>query len=390
MSPWSHYGLQDPLIPFSEQRLEALLGVLKEGASDSANVIDRTETLRGWRGDIRWTGEAADAYFKILGELPEDLSKLVESYGLARDAVRVYLEELRRLRKEADHRLEVVERYESKIRSLESQLHTMPPEDEAGRRSIEQDLASMRDGQSDMVGDADSLRNEVEHAAARFARSIDAAVGMGIQNRGFLERFYQENIEGLFETVVFAWEKLSLVVGVVALACWFIPFLQPIALALTIMNGMVLTMRAVDIALSDDDIDLAFVVDAAMAVVGVKAGLSSTVAARSLSAKGLSGFSVGIASDAGRFVFYTSVAVIVEGLGVVKDIGHPVHEIITTPETADNSEAARAEDASPRYRAELTDDIWTLDSLQILPLVTSPLLLDIEVDTTPSNAHDRR
>src|SRR5580692_10168899 len=83
--------LSDPraarLLAASPAEVAALAGAFHRVAGQAQSSA---AALRGANGDATWTGGAADAFRKQLGELPSDLDSVQHSYGDVATALDTY------------------------------------------------------------------------------------------------------------------------------------------------------------------------------------------------------------------------------------------------------------------------------------------------------------
>lgn len=352
MSQWSSYGKPDPLVPFVEGRLDSLASVLKAGSNDSLDLVGRMARFTAPKGRLAWSGLAADAFFETIGDMPEDLAKLIQSYGAGYTAVIRYSKELRRLRSDSDAHLEVINSYEQRITSLRFQLAGVPIEDEAQRRDLERDIDSYTDSRNDAVRHADIILRDLDDAAARFKDEMWYAQDLGIHNRSWYVRFYADHVEIWVESFVGAWETLGPWVEVLGYAL-LVPPLTPLGFAVLKVHKLIsfasLTLQSVDILLSDDDVDFGFAIDVGMTAIGIGAGKTASA--------------YGTVSKIGRFA--SEVEAVVDAV----QLGDSVLAIMD-----------QVDSQLPAATEQFEDTLWTVGRPGLSQFVTTPTLIELEVD----------
>lgn len=89
------------IVPGDPGGIRSAAGVLGETAADAGDVVERLNSLSGASGGSMWSGPAADAFREKLGELPDKLVKLSDSYGIASDALYCFANDVDQLQDEA-------------------------------------------------------------------------------------------------------------------------------------------------------------------------------------------------------------------------------------------------------------------------------------------------
>ncbi len=368
MSQWSNYGKPDPLVPFNEARLGELSSLLGEGAADSRDVVLRMRQLTGQSANPAWSGLAADAFFTEIGDMPEDLGKLIQSYGHAHVAVRDYVADLKVLQHRADTQLEVVIRHDKKIATLRWELSAVPLEEEDRRQDLESMIEALDGSLNREVQQADIILGDLDDAADSFRRAMAVAQDLGIHNRTILVRFYQDHIEVWVEATVGAWEELGpliLAAGVVLSIPPFTPIGAGLILASKIVGGIVLVAQGIDILLSDDDADFWFFFDGGvMLLAGGK-----KVAGHHLISQMKEGISLVDAGGTGAFKIISRVSKVVDVVDAGKDVVGFVNFV----------------DSDKPYLDAMADSLWDGRRNAFVPFVTTPTLIDIVVDVVGSS-----
>ena len=88
-------------VPGDPGGIRSAAGVLGETSEDAEDVVSKLKNLHDCSGDSMWRGPAADAFRAKLGELPDKLVKLRDSYGIASDALYRFANDVDQLQDEA-------------------------------------------------------------------------------------------------------------------------------------------------------------------------------------------------------------------------------------------------------------------------------------------------
>lgn len=88
-------------VPGDPGGIRSAASVLGDTSEDAEAVVSKLKNLHDCSGDSMWRGPAADAFRAKLGELPDKLVKLRDSYGIASDALYRFANDVDQLQDEA-------------------------------------------------------------------------------------------------------------------------------------------------------------------------------------------------------------------------------------------------------------------------------------------------
>ncbi|WP_324612847.1 putative T7SS-secreted protein [Streptomyces specialis] len=237
--------------PGRPEEVRELAEELQEFADDVGEALGQIRGMASDRAVLDWAGLTADAFRAEFDGVPENLTKLQTSYGMAAEALARYWPVLENAQGMADRALERAIAAQADLQAARTQLadgedwlsrageeaERLQEEDEAPEPPSESDVRSaVRDHQAAQAAvtaaqDSVSAAEEAlaaarelarqaqemrEDAARECARDIDAASDAGIHNR----RWWEQAIEWVrdnWDTIVEVCKLVVAVLGVVVM-----------------------------------------------------------------------------------------------------------------------------------------------------------------------------
>ncbi|MDT0346684.1 WXG100 family type VII secretion target [Streptomyces litchfieldiae] len=261
--------------PGNPEEVRELAEDLQEFADDVGEALGKIRGMASDRAIADWSGLSADAFRTEFDGVPENLTKLRNSYDMAAEALARYWPRLENAQGMADRALESAIAAQDDLRAAQTELGDAqdwvsragdeaerlqdggnapePPDEQAVRDAMrdhqaaeaaagaaqsrvdaaEQRLAAARE----LAGQARELREE---AARECARDIEAASDAGIQNRSWWEEgvhWVSEN----WDTIVDVCKVIVAVLGIVVMIiggplAWIVLAAALVVLADTLMK----------------------------------------------------------------------------------------------------------------------------------------------------------
>ncbi|MGP3968015.1 DUF6531 domain-containing protein [Streptomyces sp. 6N223] len=245
-SDWSPVGMDEDPTPGDPERIAELADSLLSFADDVATALSGVREMSGDGAIQAMTGETADAFAERFEDIPDNLTKLQESYELAGLALQRYGPLLASAQQDADAALEDAEEAQTDLTSAQdwltqaaSALETAQEEDEPEGPDEEQLRSEVRRAVDDATTDRDNAQSAVdsaqsrldaatrlaeqakaarEEAARRCVEDLEEASDAGMQNLSWWERvtdWVSDNWDGIMQVVQIAATVLAVVALVV-------------------------------------------------------------------------------------------------------------------------------------------------------------------------------
>ncbi|MDQ6613795.1 MAG: WXG100 family type VII secretion target [Actinomycetota bacterium] len=168
-------------VPGSPEGIRQAAQTLENTASDAQAVHSRLTSLANGGCDAMWQGEAANAFREKLGELPDKLSKLSDSYGRASGALFQFANDSDQLEQDAEPAANTAEWAKETIDSLENQKSNVcsgnPSADtSAYDNDIENAKAKLRQAIEQVQGVRDSYSNAENTCVGKLNDASDAGI----------------------------------------------------------------------------------------------------------------------------------------------------------------------------------------------------------------------
>ncbi|MDT0270888.1 hypothetical protein RM844_31925, partial [Streptomyces sp. DSM 44915] len=161
---------RDPT-PGDPDEVRELAEELQEFADDVGEALGKIRGMAGERAVLDWAGLSADAFRREFDGVPDNLTKLEESYSLCAQALNVYWPKLQTAQGMADRALDRAVTAQADLASAQSALGDAT--DWVGRAGDEAERLQ-REGERDNVEPPDEAD---VRAAARDQRAAEAAAG---------------------------------------------------------------------------------------------------------------------------------------------------------------------------------------------------------------------
>ncbi|KAB8164524.1 hypothetical protein FH609_017490 [Streptomyces sp. 3MP-14] len=252
-SDWSPVDMDRDPTPGDPDEVRELADELQEFADDVGEALGKIRGLASERAVLDWAGLSADAFRSEFDGVPDNLTKLEESYSLCSQALQTYWPKLQTAQGMADRALDRAISAQTDLASAQSALgdaqdwvgrageeaerlqragerEDVEPPDEADVRAATRDhraaeaaataaRSRVNDAEERLAAarqlalDAQEMREE---AARECARDIDEASDAGIQNR----KWWQKAIKWVtdnWDTIVAVCKVIVAVLGVVVM-----------------------------------------------------------------------------------------------------------------------------------------------------------------------------
>ncbi|MDT0267680.1 RHS repeat-associated core domain-containing protein [Streptomyces sp. DSM 44915] len=252
-SDWSPVDMDRDPTPGDPDEVRALAEELQEFADDVGEALGKIRGMAGERAMLDWAGLSADAFRREFDGVPDNLTKLEESYSLCSQALNAYWPKLQNAQGMADRALDRAITAQADLASAQSALgdatdwvgragdeaerlqregerENVEPPDEADVRAATRDQqaaeaaagaaqARVNDAEErlsaarQLAQDAQEMREE---AARQCSQGIEEASDAGIQNR----RWWEKAIDWVtdnWDTLVEACKLVVAVLGVVVM-----------------------------------------------------------------------------------------------------------------------------------------------------------------------------
>jgi len=186
-------------------------------AGNAQSAHGRLTALKDNTDESIWKGKAADAFREEIDKLPEHLSKLMQSYQKASEAMTTYGNLLRELQDEAKQQIEVAGTAETDERDAVGARDAAVAADPTAPTTHHDDAAAaartrLRSARH-QIDDIRARRVAAERAAVD---GLDAAHDIGMKNKGGLAKFFSA-IAKAAEFVAFALAVVAIAVVVIVL-----------------------------------------------------------------------------------------------------------------------------------------------------------------------------
>ncbi|GAA3851677.1 DUF6531 domain-containing protein [Streptomyces sedi] len=252
-SDWSPVDMDRDPTPGDPDEVRELADDLQEFADDVGEALGKIRGLASERAVLDWAGLSADAFRAEFDGVPDNLTKLEESYSLCARALQTYWPKLQTAQGMADRALDRAISAQADLASAQSALgdatdwvgragdeaerlqregereNVEPPDEDDVRaaardrqaaeaaagaaRSRVDDAEERLSAARQLAQDAQEMREE---AARECARDIDEASDAGIQNKKWWEKAI-EWVTDAWETLVAVCKVVVAVLGIVVL-----------------------------------------------------------------------------------------------------------------------------------------------------------------------------
>ncbi|WP_168220664.1 DUF6531 domain-containing protein [Streptomyces sp. RFCAC02] len=237
--------------PGNPDEVRTLADDLQTFADDVGEALGKIRGLAGDSAVQDWSGLSADAFRDEFDGVPENLTKLQDSYGLCAQALQTYWPKLETAQGDADRALERaiaaqadltaaqnalgdaqdwVSRAGDEADRLEREGEGAQPPDDAEVRAATRDRQAAQQAQESAQGRVDDAQGRLdaarqlaeqaremrEDAAREAARDIDEASDAGIQNRKWWEDAIHWVTEN-WDTIVDVCKAIVAVLGIVVM-----------------------------------------------------------------------------------------------------------------------------------------------------------------------------
>ncbi|WP_062214456.1 polymorphic toxin type 28 domain-containing protein [Streptomyces sp. NBRC 109706] len=250
---WSPVDMDRDPTPGDPDEVRELADDLQEFADDVGEALGKIRGLASERAVLDWAGLSADAFRTEFDGVPDNLTKLEESYSLCAQALHTYWPKLQTAQGMADRALDRAVSAQADLNSAQSALgdatdwvgrageeaerlqregerEDVEPPDEADVRSAarDQQAAEAAAGAArSRVNDAEERLSAArqlaldaqemrEEAARECARDVDAASDAGIQNRRWWEKAIKWVTDN-WDTLVEICKVIVAVLGIVVM-----------------------------------------------------------------------------------------------------------------------------------------------------------------------------
>ncbi|WP_342749126.1 WXG100 family type VII secretion target, partial [Streptomyces zhaozhouensis] len=252
-SDWSPVDMDRDPTPGDPDEVRELADELGEFADDVGEALGKIRGMAGERAMLEWAGLSADAFRREFDGVPDNLTKLEDSYSLCSQALHTYWPKLQTAQGMADRALDRAITAQADLASAQTALgdatdwvgragdeaerlqregerDNVEPPDEADVRAATRDQQAaeaaagaaqnrVNDAQERLTAarqlalDAQEMREE---AARQCARDIDEASDAGIQNRRWWEKAIKWVTDN-WDTLVEICKVIVAVLGVVVM-----------------------------------------------------------------------------------------------------------------------------------------------------------------------------
>ncbi|SOD62529.1 RHS repeat-associated core domain-containing protein [Streptomyces zhaozhouensis] len=252
-SDWSPVDMDRDPTPGDPDEVRELADELEEFADDVGEALGKIRGMAGERAMLEWAGLSADAFRREFDGVPDNLTKLEDSYSLCSQALHTYWPKLQTAQGMADRALDRAVTAQADLASAQTALgdatdwvgragdeaerlqregeqENVEPPDEADVRAATRDQQAAEaaagaaqsrvdDAEERLTAarqlalDAQEMREE---AARQCARDIDEASDAGIQNRRWWEKAIKWATDN-WDTLVEICKVIVAVLGIVVL-----------------------------------------------------------------------------------------------------------------------------------------------------------------------------